>query len=323
MADSPVLVITALGDVTADLVLSELYGRGVPAVRLDPAADFPGPARMSAHVGAGPLTGDLMTATRHLDLSAVRSVYWRRPTPYGDPGQAETAEQRFGIEQSRTGYTGMLTVLPGALHVNHPIRNRAAEYKPAQLAAAVRLGLAVPDTLITNVAEDARTFAAEHGSVVYKPVHGVHLAGEDGRHRTIWVGAVDFDELDDSIAVCPHLFQACVPKIADIRLAAVGDCVFATRIDTEGDHLDWRQDQRLITCSPVPVPRGIRAAVRDYLQTFGLTFGAFDFALDSDGRWWFLECNPNGQWAFVNEPTAQAIAGALADILQKGAPHDS
>ncbi|MFC8825554.1 ATP-grasp ribosomal peptide maturase [Streptomyces sp. NPDC057137] len=322
MADSPVLVITALGDLTADLVLRELYGRGVPAVRLDPAIDFAGPARMSARIAEGPFTGDLTTATRRLGLSAVRSVYWRRPTPYGDPGQAETPGRRFGIEQSRTGYTGMLTALPGALHVNHPIRNRAADYKPVQLTTAVRLGLAVPDTLITNVPEDARTFVAEHGSAIYKPVHGVHLAGEDGRSRTIWVDSVTAVELDESIVACPHLFQACVPKIADIRLAAVGDRVFATRIDTDGDHLDWRQDQRLIACSQMPVPRGIREAVRSYLHAFGLTFGAFDFALDSDSRWWFLECNPNGQWAFVNEPTTRAIASALADTLQKGAPYD-
>ncbi|WP_327338489.1 ATP-grasp ribosomal peptide maturase [Streptomyces sp. NBC_01324] len=320
MTDSPVLVITALGDVTADLVLSELYGRGVPAVRLDPAVDFPEHARMSVRVGEAPFTGDLSTASRNVGLSAVRSVYWRRPTPYGDPRQSESLQRRFALEQSRAGYTGMLTALPEVPHVNHPMRNRAADHKLVQLGTAERLGFSVPETLITNVPRDARAFAAEHGTVIYKPVHGVHLTGEDGRNRTIWVRPVHADELDDSIALCPHLFQVCVPKTADIRLAAVGDTLFATRIDTAGDHLDWRQDQRLITCSPVPVPCRVREAVGRFLRAFGLTFGAFDFALDESGRWWFLECNPNGQWAFVDEPTIRAIASALADILQKGAP---
>ncbi|MFF0446488.1 ATP-grasp ribosomal peptide maturase [Streptomyces sp. NPDC004609] len=319
MTDSPpVLVITSLGDVTADLVLNELYGRGVPAVRLDPAADFPGPARVSARIGGAGLTGELTTATRHLDLSAVRSVYWRRPTPYADPRQAETPGQRFAVEQSRVGYTGILTALPGALHVNDPLRNRAADHKPAQLTTAARLGLAVPETLITNVPEDARKFVADQGRVIYKPVRGVHLRGEDGRNRTIWTSLVQADEIDDSVALCPHLFQVCVPKTADIRLAAVGNRMFASRIDTDGDHVDWRYDQGLITCSPIPVPRTIRDAVQSYLHAFGLLFGAFDFALDGDGRWWFLECNPNGQWAFVDDPTTQAIASALADTLLKG-----
>ncbi|MGW1762740.1 ATP-grasp ribosomal peptide maturase [Streptomyces sp. NPDC002073] len=318
MTDTPVLVITALGDVTADLVLEELYGRGVPAVRLDPAADFPHTAGMSTRIERGTFTGDLTTSTRRLDLSGVRSVYWRRPSPFGDPQAVLAPEQRFGVEQSRRGYVGALTALPGALYVNHPARNQAAENKVLQLATAARIGFEVPDTLITNVPADAAKFAAGHGEVIYKPVHRVHLAGEDGRNRTVWVRAVRADELDDSIALCPHLFQACVPKVADVRLAAVGGEVFATRIDTDGDHLDWRQDQSLITCSPVPVPCSVRDAVREFLHAFGLSFGAFDFALDPAGRWWFLECNPNGQWAFVDEATTRAITSALADTLQKG-----
>ncbi|MFC5214329.1 ATP-grasp ribosomal peptide maturase [Streptomyces coerulescens] len=318
MTDAPVLVVTALGDVTADLVLDELHGRDVPAVRLDPGADFPDTANMSIRIEADTFTGELTTSTRHLNLSGVRSVYWRRPTPFGAPRNAVSPEQRFAAEQSRHGYTGALTGLPGALYVNHPSRNRDAENKSRQLITAARLGFAVPDTLITSVPADARKFASDHGSVIYKPVHRVHLACEDGRNRTVWVRTVGADELDDSIALCPHLFQACIPKIADVRLAAIGDKVFASRIDIDGDHLDWRQDQSLISCSPIAVPPPVREAVRAFLHAFGLTFGAFDFALDADGRWWFLECNPNGQWAFVDEPTTLAITSALADMLQKG-----
>lgn len=318
VGSAPVLVVTALGDMTADLVLDELYGRGVPTVRLDPSVDFAGSARMTARIDHGRFTGELDTATRHIGLAGVRSVYWRRPTPYGDARAADTPARQFGVEQSRAGYTGMLTALPEALHVNHPSRNRAAEPKPGQLATAARLGFSVPTTLFTNDPESARRFAADHGPVVYKPVHGVHVAGEDGQNRTIWVRAAEADELDESIALCPHLFQARVAKVADIRLAAVGDRLFATRIDTDGDHLDWRQDQRLVTCSPAAVPDAVAGAVRAYLRAYGLIFGAFDFALGPDGRWWFLECNPNGQWAFVDEPTTRAIAQALADTLQKG-----
>ncbi|MEU2507956.1 ATP-grasp ribosomal peptide maturase [Streptomyces sp. NPDC007863] len=319
MDRSPVLVITALGDITADLVVGELHERGVPVVRLDPATDFPEPARLTVRFGAGGFAGELTTATRGLDLVKVRSVYWRRPAPYGDPRQAESPERRFGIEEARAGYTGVLTALPGVLHLNHPLRNRAAGSKPVQLATAGRLGFLVAPTLITNRVEDARAFARGHGRVVYKPLHGVHLPGADGRNRTVWVSPVHADELDDSVALCPHLFQVRVPKVADIRLAAVADDLFATRIDTDGDHVDWRQDQRLVRCSPISVPDVVVDAVRTYLRTFGLVFGAFDFALDSEGRWWFLECNPNGQWAFVGEETNRAIAGALADVLQKGA----
>lgn len=44
-------------------------------------------------------------------------------------------------------------------------------------------------------------------------------------------------------------------------------------------------------------------------------FGAFDFAVTSDGEWVFLEVNPNGQWAFVEQVTGLPIAAAIADAL--------
>ncbi|MFH9420062.1 ATP-grasp ribosomal peptide maturase [Streptomyces sp. NPDC017529] len=318
MGTPPVLVVTALGDVTADLVISELHRRGAGVVRLDPSVDFPAGARMAAAFYDAGLRGAINTSTRRLDLSAVRSVYWRRPTPYGSTSSGEPSATRFSNSQSGAGYTGVLASLPTASYVNHPWRNRDAEYKPAQLAAAARTGLTAPPTLVTNDPCAARRFVDDHSPAVYKPVRGVHLAAEDGSGRTIWVKTVSPDEIDDRVSTCPHLFQARVPKVADIRLAAVGEEVFATRIDNAGEHLDWRQRQDLLTFTPVPTPPAIRNAVHAYLDVFGLSFGAFDFALTADGQWVWLETNPNGQWAFVDPPTCAAITSALADCLQKG-----
>ncbi|MEU6825553.1 ATP-grasp ribosomal peptide maturase [Streptomyces atriruber] len=318
MHESPVLVVTALGDVTADLVLAELHGRGVPVVRLDPGVDFPADARMSVRLTAHGLSGTIRTATRKLILDAVRSVYWRRPTPYGGTGLGTTDEEQFINSQARAGYLGALANLPGALYVNHPWRNRDGECKNAQLVAAAALGMDVPESVVTTDPDDARRFVADHGPAVYKSLRRVHVPGEDGRSRTVWVRVVDPSDVDERVGACPHFFQSCVDKVADIRLAAVGDELFATRIEIEGDHLDWREDYEQLTYTPVPVPTAVRTAVHGYLDAFELAFGAFDFALDADGRWWFLECNPNGQWAFVDEPTRRAITQALADTLQKG-----
>ncbi|MEU9115279.1 ATP-grasp ribosomal peptide maturase [Streptomyces sp. NPDC048483] len=313
---------TSLDDVTSDLVLEELYGRGVPVVRLDPGTDFTTGTAMAAHFDNEGPSGPLRTPSRHLDLSAVRSVYWRRPTPYGGAQPATaSAEARFVNSQARAGYGGTLAALPGALYINHPWRNRDAEYKPAQLATAAHVGLDLPPTLITNDPDAAKRFVARHAPAVYKPVYAVHVSPDSAGApaRTIWVRTVDPGEIDDGVAACPHLFQACVPKVADVRLAAVGDQLFATRIDIDGDHLDWRQDYNVLTYSPVETPPAMRSAVRAYLDAFGLVFGAFDFAVRDDGRWIWLETNPNGQWAFVDEPTCRAIATALADHLQQGA----
>ncbi|WP_328838587.1 hypothetical protein [Streptomyces europaeiscabiei] len=62
----PVVVLTALDDVTADHVITELHSRGVPVVRLDPGS--PGEVTFSGRAGSGwswhgPSTGTASSAT--------------------------------------------------------------------------------------------------------------------------------------------------------------------------------------------------------------------------------------------------------------------
>jgi hypothetical protein len=59
----------------------------------------------------------------------------------------------------------------------------------------------------------------------------------------------------------------------------------------------------------------VRAGVRRFMHEFGLSFGAFDFSVDVAGQWWFLECNPAGQWGWLAEETGLPIADAIADEL--------
>lgn len=312
----PVVVLTQLDDLTADHVITELHGRGVPVVRLDPGQS--GTVTFSAYAGAGRAWhGSLTTPSRTLGLEHARAVYYRRPSPYDAPASLDGQQREFVTAQARHGLGGVLTALPSCLYVNHPHRNWGAEYKPRQIAVATQAGLAVPPTLITNDPDAARTFAKENGPVVYKPLRSTEYR-KHGDLRTIWVRRVGADEIDGGVAACPHLFQQLIWKTADIRVAAVGRHLFATRITVDDDHLDWRLDYDRITFAPVNVPGPVRDGIHAYMDAFGLLFGAFDFALGQGGTWWFFECNPNGQWAFVDDDTTTAITTALADLLEKG-----
>jgi ATP-grasp ribosomal peptide maturase len=313
-APFPVLVITQLDDVTADGVIEELGRRAVPVVRLDPG-DFPAAVTVTAQPGGSGLTGEIRTATRSFALDSVRSVYWRRPRPYAAPIGLADRDALWSAEQARYGLGGILASLPGAHYVNHPWRNRAAEYKPAQLATAVRCGFRVPPTLLTNDVDEARQFVSGHGPVVYKPLYNSDYVDRDGRGRTVWVEEVSASDLDAGVNLTMHLFQQRVAKVADIRLTAVGDRLFAVRIDGSPG-LDWRRHYDDLAYSEVDTPPDVAEGVSDYLATFGLTYGAFDFGLDARGRWHFYECNPNGQFAWFPDHVTSGITAAIADQLQ-------
>ncbi|MCT2592978.1 ATP-grasp ribosomal peptide maturase [Streptomyces sp. N2-109] len=311
-----VLVLTNSYDVTSDLVLRALAARGIPVVRLDPGVDPHEGASLSAVYGTAGQRGTLRTRSRALDLTRVRSVWVRRPSPYGGPPGLDEQDRRFAAEQCFWGTGGILASLPGAHYVNHPWHNRAAEHKPAQLAAAQRSGFLVPHTLITNDVHEARDFAArEPGGVVYKPVWNTPYR-VDNKPHSVWVREVHGHDITSAVAVCPHVFQAKVDKAFDVRVTAVDHRLFGARIDSPD--LDWRYRQDLMRCTPIAVPEAIARSVAAYLAGFRLVYGAFDFAVTTDDAWYFLECNPNGQWARQPAGITDAVARAIADQLQKG-----
>ncbi|MFE6053208.1 ATP-grasp ribosomal peptide maturase [Kitasatospora sp. NPDC056446] len=322
MAGEPqraVLVLTRAYDPTADAVLRILAERQVPVVRADPGADLHDGAVLTARYRAGGRLGTLRTGSRTLDLDRVRAVWYRRPSDWAAPPGVHGQDAEFARTQARWGIGGILAKLPGAHYVNHPWRIRAAEHKPAQLDTALAAGFTVPDTIITTDPEEARRFCAEQpGGAVYKPLWNSSYRGRDGRPLQVWVAEVTAAEVTDAVAACPHLFQARLAKAFDVRLTAVGTRLFAVRIDSPD--LDWRRRQDLLTYTPIEVPTPVRRSTARYLRHFRLVYGAFDFAVDTDGRWHFLECNSNGQWAFFPPPTTDAIATAIADQLQKGHP---
>lgn len=44
--------------------------------------------------------------------------------------------------------------------------------------------------------------------------------------------------------------------------------------------------------------------------------GTIDLVLDEQGQIWFLEVNPNGQWAWLEEATGEPIAASLARLFR-------
>jgi ATP-grasp ribosomal peptide maturase len=312
VSDSPVLVVTSLHDPTADVVIRELHDRGVPVVRLD-SGDFPATLSVEAEITEHGLRGRLHTPSRTADLAHVRALYYRRPTGFAFPHLGEQ-DARFAVAQARYGLGGVVASLPGCLYVNHPHRIGDAEFKPAGLATAVGAGFLVPPTLITSSPDAARQFIKAHGPVVYKPLSNpVYLV--DGVSSVVKVAEVAETDIDDAVTGTAHLFQQRVAKVADVRVTVIGGQVFCVRIDS--DLLDWRTDYSRLTYTVVEAPPGIRPAIRRYMNRFRLVFGAFDFALGEDGRWWFLECNPSGQWHWLETETGLPMTAALADLLER------
>ncbi|SOB84726.1 ATP-grasp ribosomal peptide maturase [Streptomyces sp. 1331.2] len=306
-----VLVLTNRLDSTADLVVEHLNDRGVPVFRCD-TAEFPTELTLAATL-EDQWAGVLDNGYRTLDLSRVRSVYFRRPEEFRLPDGMSEAGRRFAAAQSRAGFVGVAVALP-CLWINHPARDLDANHKPWQLAAARRLGLNPPRSIITNDPAAGRNFAAALGGA---PVITKSLGAP------VDTVVIDPADLDDSVRLCAHLFQEWIDKAHEVRLTVVGDRFFPVEIHagSEAARIDWRTDYRSLTYRPTAVPDQVRERVSAFMREFGLVFGAFDFIVTPTGEWRFLEVNPNGQWSWIEHRTGVPIARAIADLLEKGHTH--
>lgn len=315
-----VLVVTYALDPTADYVLSELNSRRVPFWRTD-LADFPTRTRLHTRLGAsGQWQGAMHDDFRGIDLSQLRAVWWRKPTPFEFAATMGEPEQRFARSQAKQAVAGVLASLPDVLWVNRPERNADCT-KPLQLAVAVESGLHVPDTLITNDPGDVAEFAKEVGGPIITKVLGGIVHTEDGRRGQLYTRRVPPEQYaDPRIALTAHLFQREITaKAYEIRVTVVGDELFPVTIHAPAGpgRLDWRRDSKNLTYAPATLPGYLQDGVREMMRRLGLVYAACDFIVDTDGAHWLVDVNPAGQWAWIDH-TRDAITQALANLLEKG-----
>lgn len=308
-----ILLVTNKRDVTTDFVVLELRRRGLPFVRLN-TEDLPQHELVMPN--GDPATLGLSGPCGSFSLSNVTGAYYRRPGSF----EAEGAEATAAYVAAE--WSAILRSLWNALEgrwLNSPFSILRAEDKPRQLAAARRIGLDVPGTLVTNSYDAAHAFLTE-GPMVAKPLR--HALIDDGEVGSVlFTSRVTELEPRDATAVgrAPIILQREIAKLSDVRVVVVDDLVFATRILSqahEETQVDWRKGIRLdLAHELMELPVELISACIGVTRDLGLRFAAIDLVEDANGRFWFLEANPNGQWAWIEQRTGARVTAAIVDAL--------
>lgn len=209
------------------------------------------------------------------------------------------------------------------LWVNYPSRESDA-LKPRQLDVARRCGLRIPQTLVTNSPAGVRDFAA----VIGGPLASKNLSAasliESGHLQTAYTRRLEPADLVDlsGVETTAHLFQQFIDdKFFEVRATVVGKQVFAAAIHAKSDaaRIDFRADYPSLDYSVIEPPPPVRDGMLAFMRAFDLSFGAFDFAVTTRGEWIMFECNPFGQYGWLEDTLDLPITSALADLLESGA----
>lgn len=255
--------------------------------------------------------------SRRIDLTAVKSFWWRRPQPLRpDPRIADTNVQYFALNESLSALYGMLRCCPG-MWVNDIEHDQNADYKPRQLAAVRRHGLLVADTLITNDPDEARAFFEQHnGEVVYKSFNQRGLIWSPTRRMTAnelpYLGALQ---------CAPVIFQRYVEGTRDIRVTVIGDRLFATDfLLDESTYTDHRLALDTAPCSEHVLPPDIERKILAFVRDLKLEYGCVDLRMTPDGTYYFFEINTAGEFLYLQDRSGQPIAAGMAAHLASGQP---
>jgi glutathione synthase/RimK-type ligase-like ATP-grasp enzyme len=136
--------------------------------------------------------------------------------------------------------------------------------------------------------------------------------------RTSAVAPADLEALD-GLRYSPMVFQERIEKALELRVAVVGERLFAGAIDASASahgQVDWRgasaAEVRWQSGAVEPDAAGRLTALT---RALGLVYGAVDLIREPSGRLVFLEINPGGEWGMLERDLGLPIADALAEAL--------
>lgn len=109
---------------------------------------------------------------------------------------------------------------------------------------------------------------------------------------------IDGEDEVTVVYVCGRIFSYCFPR------SAIEDSEDVRKVSIE-DPSKWK---------PCKLSESECLSICGFMKETGYRFGRFDFIRKS-GELWFLELNPNGQWAWLDEDNKDGLISSIADAI--------
>jgi glutathione synthase/RimK-type ligase-like ATP-grasp enzyme len=314
-----VLVVTNPKDPHSDAVISRLYQLGVGVVRLHPADSN---ADISISISSSSTWVEIHSSGRAFNAADISSVWFRRPNPINFASRHLPEPDRRLVTQETNATLWGLYGRVDAVWISHPYNLRRASWKVFQLEVCRRVGMQCPAYVVSNDTRVLKRFAESHNELVLKPLHEQTTCFEsDGTNYALYVKRFtcpELAELFEQRPLSPVMLQQYIRKQCDIRVTVIGEKIFPVMIrspDERDEVVDFRPRCLEMKHEVLECPVALTKSILSYRDTMGLNFAAFDFALDHEGRWHVLECNPNGQWLWLEVVTGLPMVDTLARHL--------
>ena len=317
------LIVTNKSDLASDYLILRLKERGIPFARFN-TEEYP--ELISIDIRFRYNLYEYLIQFKDgskITQENLSSVYFRQPIAPKFVGIKDPVTRGFVEDEFTEVLRSLWRLIPESIWLNHPRKLWLASNKVEQLIEATTIGFLVPETLISSSKDSLKTLVAEKGySVVAKAVRHGFVRDHD---RVLLAGTQrlpeNFLQKFDCYTNVPMTYQEEIKEGVDIRVVVVGNDVFSTKIISNRESfVDWRiadiEGYDLIH-EPIELPPDVRANCVAIVQHFGLQYSSIDLMQDAQGNYYFLELNPNGQWAWIEQLTEHRIRDSIINHLIK------
>lgn len=293
------LILTSREDLAADFLIVELIRRNMPYFRLN-VEDWAA-AKFIFETDQLSTIREIKIGRRSLDFTQIRSVWYRRAIHPVPSTLLPWNERVFVAGELRHLAMGLI-LNPDILWVNPIEKVSVGENKLFQLQLAKKLGFCTPRTIVSNDPSVLRKFVnkCEPGAICKPIFHGLFF--DDRDKYSIYTRRILADSIDAAgVDACPILLQEEVERQSDIRVTFIADQCFVAEVHGNVGLIDWRDPSVSARFSPSQIDESTRTKCRLMLSELGLVYGAFDFIKRPNGELVFLEINPTGEWAWLED----------------------
>lgn len=199
---------------------------------------------------------------------------------------------------------------------------RRTSDKHLQLKTALECGLSIPNTLVTNSANELTQFYNKIPTGIISKMQSSFAIYEDGKENVVFTNTLEAKHMEnlESLQISPMKFQEKIEKQLELRVTVVGNKIFCFSIDSQamdGAQTDWRKrgNSLLNKWKSHTLPKNLEKQLLQLMDILGLNYGAMDLILTPGNEYVFLEVNPVGEFFWLDNLAEGAISEAIANLL--------
>jgi glutathione synthase/RimK-type ligase-like ATP-grasp enzyme len=254
----------------------------------------------------------------------ITGVWYRRPVlPTVDiEDENEQFSKQLSIE-ARLQIEYIIKTINSVKWLSYPDNIRIAEDKILQIKMARKVGFNIPDTIITNDKKSVEEFYSKHSDICVKPIYSGQFTTDNGLRMfyNTKLNNETIKKLLENVHNFPILLQEYIYKANEYRVTIVNNRVFPVRIiqkNNKNTEYDWRIGNcQEVDFEKIDIPNRISDKIISLLQEFNIKFSSIDLIQGNDNEYYFLDLNPNGQWAWLDKYFDHGISREIYKYLIK------